>query len=271
MLELYVFIFALIAITAIVMRRNVLFDRKQKREFKEKVKTRVDELRKEQQKVQPERFKEKYVENQKGKVFDIAKYKEDIRKGEMAIAKEKWSDAKKYLVNALAVAKDEMPVSLLLAKVYKESGDTRRAETLYKRLLEIDDKVPEIYESLAQMFVKKKRYKEAIEMYSRALELDEKNEDNMLGLGRLYDLLMRPSLAAECYRRVAELKPREVNYLFLLAEACEKDDDFDNALFTYEKVLTLEPYNERAKDRSQDVRVKINEFESSMKIPVQSQ
>ena len=76
---------------------------------------------------------------------------------------------------------------------------------------------------------------------------------------------MRYSLAAECFRRAAELKPREVEYLFLLADSCGFDDDLDNALFTYERILTIEPYNERAKNKAGDLRLKIKEGESFFK------
>ena len=98
----------------------------------------------------------------------------------------------------------------------------------------------------------------------KAIELDDKDDKKLIGLGRLYHLLMRPSLAAGCFRRAAELKPREVSYLFLLAEACRAAEDYENTLFTYEKILTLEPYNEKARSEAQDVRIKMNEMEKIM-------
>lgn len=262
MFELYIFLLALLAITIIVFRRHIIFSRKQKKQFKEEVATKVEEYKKQEQSAMGKRFKDELAEEQKDKKFDVIRYKEEIRRADLAIAKKQWKEAKQSLIQAISIAKDELPVSLKLAKVYMESEDFRKAETLYRRLLEIDSNDADIYENLGKIMIKKKNYKEAIQAYARAAELDEKDDKKLIALGRLYQLLMRYSLAAECFRRAAELKPREVEYLFLLADACKSDDDFDNALFSYEKILTIEPYNERAKTATHDIRLKIKEFDS---------
>jgi Flp pilus assembly protein TadD len=265
MFELYIFLFALLAIIIIVFRRNFIFNRKEKKQFEEEVATKVEEYRKQEQVENKKRFKDELAEEQKDKKFDFIKYKEELRKADLAIAKKQWKEAKQSLIQAISLAKDELPVSLKLAKVYMESGDSRRAETLYRRLLEMDPDNADIYENLAKIMTEKKKYKEAIQAYARAVEIDEKDDKKLVALGKLYKLLMRYSLAGECFRRAAELKPREVEYLFLLADVCRSDEDFDNALFSYEKILTIEPYNERAKTASHDIRLKIKEFESFFK------
>ncbi len=179
----------------------------------------------------------------------------------MAMAKKQWTEAKKCLIQSLALTRDELIVSLKLARVYLESGDLKRAEMLYKRLLDNNEDNPVIYQNLAIIYTKKKNYKEAIQSYIQAIEINDKDDKTLVGLGRLYKLMMRHSLSAECFKRAAELKPREVEYLFLLADSCKCADDYSNALFTYEKILTLEPYNERAGSGAQDMRIKMNEME----------
>jgi len=264
MLQLYLFIGAVLAITIIVARRNRIFNREKKRKFKEEVAQKVDELHKERQQMQKERFREVYLNEQKKKTYDFTEYKLTIRKADMAMAKKQWNEAKKFLIQSMALNQDEFNISIKLAKVYMESSDLKRAQELYERLLEIDGKNPILFENLAKIFVKKKKYREAIGYYVQAIELDDKDDKKLVGLGSLYQLLMRPSLAAECFRRAAELKPREIKYLFLLADACRKAGDFENALFTYEKILTVEPYNEKAQSNAQDVRIKLNEMEKVM-------
>ena len=261
MFQLYLFIAALTITLIIVGRRNRVFNRDRKKKFKEDVAQKVDELQKERQEMQQERFKEVYLKERHRKKYDFAQYKLIIRKADMAMAKKQWHDAKKFLIQSMAMNQDELHISLKLAKVYLESGDLKRAQELYERLLEIENKNPAIFENLAKIFIKKKKYKEAIRTYVQAIELDDKDDKKLVGLGRLYQLLMRPSLAAGCFRRAAELKPREIEYLFMLADACRKAEDHENALFTYEKILTIEPYNERAQSRAQDVRIKLNEIE----------
>lgn len=262
--QLYLFIGGIVAITIIVARRGYVYSRDKKIKFKEEVNTKVNELHKERQQMQKERFKESLFKEQKTKKYDFAQYKLIMREADMALAKKNWNEAKKFLIQALALTRDEIPVSIKLASVYFESGDIKRAESIYRRLLEIEGGNTSILERLAKICVKKKHYKEAVQYYVQAIEIDDKDDKKLVGLGRLYQLLMHSSLAGECFRRAAELKPREVEYLFLLADSCEKDGDHENALFAYEKILTMEPYNERAKSKAQDVRIKMNEMEKIM-------
>ncbi|MBN1258243.1 tetratricopeptide repeat protein [Candidatus Peregrinibacteria bacterium] len=260
--QLYIFIGATLAILGIFLRRLMIVRQEKKTRFEKELQTHVKEYKEAEKAEIGKRFRDSYMEQQGRQKFDLAKYNEEIRKAETAIAKKQWNAAKKSLIQALALSQDEMPVSLKLAKTYLESGDLKKAESIYRKLLEKDINNPEVYENLGKIFTKQKAYKEAVRAYARAVELDEKDDQKFLALGKLYFLLMRYSLAAECFRRAAELKPREVNYLFLLADACREDEDFENALFTYEKILTLEPYNEKAKGAAADVRVKIKEYES---------
>lgn len=260
--QLYLFIAATILIAAILGRRNIIETRRQKELFKAEIANKVEHNRKLQQEETKVRFKDELQRDQRNKKFDSARYRDEMRKADFATAKKQWTEAKKHLIQAISVSENEVEASLKLAQIYMETNDYRRAETLYHRLLELDPQNPAIYESIGRILIKKKRYKEAIQSYVRAVELDEKDDQKFLALGKLYHLLMHYSLAAECFRRAAELKPRDVSYLFLLADSCKADEDFDNALFTYEKILTVEPYNERAKQSAQEVRLQIKQFES---------
>ena len=265
MLQLYIFVFALVAIIILVSRRVFLVNRKEDLEFKKQVAAKVEENRKLEQTEGPEHFKEEYIREVENKKHDLVRFKDEMRHAEMAIAKKNLAEAKKYLIQAMSFADDEIAVALKLARVYLESGDLKRAEALYRKLLEEDSQNPEIYENLGKIMLKKKAYKEAIQAYVRAVELDDKDDQKFLALGKLYHLMMRYSVAAECFKRAAELRPREVNYLFLLADSCAADDDYENALFTYERILTIEPYNERAKNSTQDIRLKLKELEAIFK------
>jgi len=262
MLQLYLFIFASIAISVLLVRRHFLLSRTEKKEFEEHVSAKVEETRKIEQTEKATRFKDEHIREKEGKKHDLVRYKEEMRHADMAIAKNQFGDAKKYLIQAMAMTDDDYDVAVKLAKVYLECGDLKRAETLYRKLLEDNSENAEIYESIGKIMLKKKAYKEAIQAYVRAVELDDKDDQKFLALGRLYHLMMRYSVAAECFKRAAELKPRDVNYLFLLADSCAADDDYENALFTYERILTIEPYNERAKSSTQDVRLRIKEQET---------
>jgi len=261
MLELYLFIFSAVIIVIIVAHRVFVVNRDTKSEFKKEVSARVEENRREAQKDDGKRFKEEHIKSEEGKKHDLARFKNEMRHAEMAISKKDMAEAKKSLIQAMSLTNNEVPVAFKLAGIYMETSDFKRAEALYRKLLDQDMDNPDIYENLGKIMLKRKAYREAVQAYVRAVELDDKDDRKFIALGKLYHLMMRYGVAAECFKRAAELKPREVNYLFLLADSCKEDDDYENALFTYERILTMEPYNERAKSSTQDVRLKIKEQE----------
>ena len=265
MLELYLFIFSLLLIVAIVSHRVFVVKKDEKTAFKEEVSARVEENRKAERARKDRRFKEEHMREKESKKHDIVKFKDEMRRAEMAIAKKNLSEAKRCLIQAMSLTDKETPVALKLAGIYMETEDYKRAEALYRKLLERAPGNPDIYENLGKIMLKRKSYKEAIQAYVRAVELDDKDDEKFVALGKLYHLMMRYGVAAECFKRAAELKPREVDYLFLLADSCAADDDFENALFTYERILTIEPYNEKAKSSTQDIRLKIKEQEALFK------
>lgn len=261
MLELYAFLASLLLLTLLLGRRHWIIERFKKLDFRKKVAAQVEEIKKEAQGAQGPRFRESLGEEQRQKKWDIVKYKNCMRQAEMALAKKNWKKAEALLIQALAEAKEEAPASLKLAGLYLITGEERKTETLLLRLAELTPQDPVVFASLARIYTQKKRYKEAIGAYVRAVELNPKKDEWLVHLGQLYQLLMRPGLAAECFRRAAEMKPRETATLFLLAEACREDEDFDNALFTYEKILMIEPYNEKAQACLLEMRTKRQETE----------
>jgi Flp pilus assembly protein TadD len=262
--QIYVVLIGVTIITGILTRRTILWNRERRDKFKEEVASRVDEFQKERAQLHKERFREVLNRERSKKRYDLSQYKLIIRKADMAIARECWNEAKKHLIQSMAHTDDEFSVSVKLASVYLNTGDSKRAESIYRRLLEIEPENTTILENLAKIHVKRKEYREAIQLYVSALEIDPRDDKKLAALGKLYSLLMRPSLAGECFRRAAELKPREVEYLMLLGDACKKDNDFENALYAYERILTMEPYNEKAREEAQDVRLRMNEIEKAL-------
>ena len=115
MFELYIFLLALVAIIVIVSRRNLIFKRDEKEQFKKEVSSKVEENRKIEQVENKVRFRDELAKEQKEQKFDFVKFKEEMRKADLAIAKKQWKEAKMYLIQVIAVAKDEMVPSLKLA------------------------------------------------------------------------------------------------------------------------------------------------------------
>lgn len=262
MIELYLFIFSLLAIVTLLVHRAFRVKKEEKEAFKERVAAKVEENKKIEIQEESTSFKEEHIKASEKKPYDFAGFKEEMRKADLAMARKDFGEAKRALIQAMSLAREELPVSLKLGEVYMETEDFKKAEALYQKLLDEGYEHAAIYENMGKIRLKNKAYKEAIQAYVRAVELDEKDDRKLVALGKLYNLMMRYSVSAECFKRAAEIKPREVEYLTLLAQACAADEDFENALFTYERILTIEPYNENIKSAAQDVRLKIKEQES---------
>ena len=88
MIQLYLFIIAIFAIILIVARRNYIFNCVKKLKFKKDVAVKVDELQKQRQQIQQERFKEIHFKEQQKKKYNFSQYKLIIRKADMAMAKQ---------------------------------------------------------------------------------------------------------------------------------------------------------------------------------------
>ncbi|QQR83502.1 tetratricopeptide repeat protein [Candidatus Peregrinibacteria bacterium] len=224
----------------------------------------MDEMREERAKETPERFKATYTQGQNKKKPNQQEFLAYMRKAEYALAQKKYDEAKTLFIQALSCNPEDPDCNFKLAVTYFESNDSRRAEQILVRLAEQRIKNPEIHIYLARLHFKKKSYPQAVSCYVRAAEMDDKNDQTLAALGKLYNMLMHPSLAAECFRRAAELKPRSVDYLFALADACIKDDDYENALLAVKKILILEPYNEDAKQKVAQIEEKMREFENAL-------
>lgn len=263
--ELYLLIFSFLAIVAIVLHRALAVRKEQKEAFKKEVSEKVEENRKLREEEEASSFKDDHLKETEAKRYDVGKFNEEMRQVEMLLAKNDFEEAKKGLIRAMGLTPDDLPVGLKLAKLYMQTEDYKKAEMLYRELLEKDPNNASIHEAIGRIKLMEKAYKEAVQFYVRAVELDQKDDQKLVALGQIYHLMMRYGVAAECFKRAAELKPREVDYLFLLADSCVADEDYENALFTYERVLTIEPYNEQAKSLSQDVRLKMKEEESLFK------
>lgn len=258
MYQLYLFILSAVAIVLILMRRRRIYKKEQKARFQEKINKRVQELQKFAHEDNMNRFREQIQKEQRRKKFDLAEYSLKLKKADVAMGKKQWVPAKQILIQAMALHKHAVEAGLRLAFIYQQCDEINKAENLYRRLLEAQPRNAEIYTNLGRILVKKKRYKEAIKAYTRAIDLEEKNDQNLIALGRLYSLLMHYDSAIECFHQAALLKPREVEYLFLIARANEDRQNEEGALLAYERILTVEPYNERAREAAQDLRIKLH-------------
>ena len=88
--------------------------------------------------------------------------------------------------------------------------------------------------------VRNNYYKLAEESYLRAIELDEKYERAWYALGSLYEYELEEHVkAASCFEHALEISTKSLDSLFNLARAYYGSYEFDKAVATYDKIISL--------------------------------
>ncbi len=101
----------------------------------------------------------------------------------------------------------------------------------------------------SQLLSADKQYKKAIALLNTALKQQTiKNTDIYNELGRLYKLAGDIKNEYKVYNDGLKINPKNINIMLSLASRYEKDQIFDKALGLYEKILTLNPRHNVAKN-----------------------
>lgn len=117
---------------------------------------------------------------------------------------------------------------------------------------------PQLAAERAPLLVRLGRYEEGVKEYERAASLyGEKNSAAALcwvKAAETWIKLGKHDKALVQYRLALKTDPRDMNALKGLAAALEARSDFSGAIETYEAILKLEPGNEKARVRKEELR-----------------
>ncbi|MDP2865657.1 MAG: tetratricopeptide repeat protein, partial [Elusimicrobiota bacterium] len=117
---------------------------------------------------------------------------------------------------------------------------------------------PQLAAERAPLLVRLGRYEEGVKEYERAASLyGEKNSSAALWRVKAAETwvkLGKHDKALAQYRLALKADPRDMNALKGLAAALEARSDFSGAIEAYETILKLEPGNERARIRKEELR-----------------
>jgi len=141
---------------------------------------------------------------------------------------------------AVKLQPDSEEAVTMLAYLYSEEGDTKRAvETLSS--VPDGERSAKLYAALGYTYEQQKQYKEAINAYRRAVELDRDNLDAIRGLAQNLLNDGQTDAALEQFKIVADANPEDAKTFLQIAEIYRRVGKFDLALENLKKAEALVP------------------------------
>jgi tetratricopeptide (TPR) repeat protein len=137
-------------------------------------------------------------------------------------------------------------VLALAALTWEQSTVWRNSETLWSRVLDVDDESSIAHSAMANIFYRQNRVQEAIEHSERAVAIAPEYPEALNGLGVGLARQGRAADAIEDYRRALAIKPAyddaETNWGVALAQ----QGDAAGAIEHYQRALAINPDNSNA-------------------------
>lgn len=128
------------------------------------------------------------------------------------------------------------------------TGDFAKAEEVYKKQAQQDEKNPMVHNNLANALRDQKKFEEAIAEYQKAIELNPKSTNTYLNLASVYQYSLNDfDKAMEVYKKAIESDSQNVDFLNMAALAWEQHGDTEKAKEYFQKVLQIQDSNQAAK------------------------
>lgn len=196
------------------------------------------------------------VEVQEVTPDDHVEIQKILRKVEMFLSSNDFESAEKLLVEALAFNANDEDVNTLLAFVYMKRKKYTKAESIYIHLAEMNVQDPSIYSNLGKVLEAQDNFEQAVLAYKEAIKRDPHNSARYAQIGNLHMRMQHTLEAIESYEQAVRFDTRNCTYLFALGENYLKSDGGSLAAKVYERILEIEPYNEKAKLHYLDLKEK---------------
>ena len=210
----------------------------------------------EQTQVTSEELKEEEEEEYIVTPDDHVEIQKILRKVEMLLANNDFENGEKLLVEALAFNPDDEDVNILLAFVYMKRKKYTKAESIYLHLVEQEVQDPSVYANLGKVLEAQENLDGAVLAYREAIKRDPHNSVRYAQLGHLLTRMQHTGEAIEAYEQAVRFDTRNTAYMFILGENYLETGAFSLAVKVFERILEIEPYNEKAKLQYLDLKDK---------------
>ena len=142
----------------------------------------------------------------------------------------------------------ESDIQKLLKSAYLQinQGNFEKAKNLFKKVISINNNLPEVYNDLGSIFLNEKNFKEAIKYLSQAVKLNPKLSIAYLNLGVIYQNINDFKMAEKNYLQSILLNKDNITALYNLGNLYNDNNDLDNAEKYFRLSINLKPNMEQA-------------------------
>ncbi len=147
-----------------------------------------------------------------------------------------------------------------LALIYQAADQPDKVEEVYRRLIDLDPKQPEMYVDLASLYLRRGEEQKAADLLERAVRKVDQPADLLRVLGGIYvqraaanaskpDEKKYRQSAIRTFERAVELAPDDGPFLFQLGDLYLKDDQTAKALECFDRILNKRPDNLQLREK----------------------
>lgn len=176
-----------------------------------------------------------------------------MKKALQEIGIQDFESAQKTLIQVISLDEHHRKANELLAEIYLQQEQYKKAEIIYKKLIGLYAFDPNYPSQLAKTYFQQRQYKTATEHYEKALQMDKGNPQRSLNLGHVYLARKQYGPALEYYEKAHRLSVRDIELMFLIVDTFLHNSNPISAREYLQKILDYEPYNQRAKTMLSDV------------------
>lgn len=163
------------------------------------------------------------------------------------------NEAANKLEKLLKVKPDHHSAQLKLGLIYLKKGAFDKAENIFKKLIEADDKQAVFHSNLGRALYEQKKFNEALEAYLNSINLDKTRAARFLSTAEVYRALSQPVKAEEMYKRACDIEPDNTDFLLAFAHYEAELGKKTQAKYYLRQVLKSDPNNQLAKQMMTEV------------------
>jgi tetratricopeptide (TPR) repeat protein len=169
--------------------------------------------------------------------------------GSALYKQKKYAEAIPFFKKKIEADPENANAYMNLALCYLQLKQYEDAVEPLKKVVELDPENAKAHDFLARVYYQLKEYQKAADEYLAEYKLDPSNCELEANAGSCLLFAKKPALAIPHLRKAASCFPRNVDYLMMLAQALETDNNVDEAYEYYLKVLEIDPKNKEAQTR----------------------
>jgi tetratricopeptide (TPR) repeat protein len=166
--------------------------------------------------------------------------------GSALYREKKYSEAVPFFKKKIEADPGNANAYMNLALCYLQLKQYEDAVEPLKKVVELDPGNAKAHDFLARVYYQLKQYEKASDEYLAELKLDPSNCELEGNAGSCLLFAKKPGSAIPHLRNAVSCFPRNVDYLMMLAQALQTNNNIDEAREYYAKVLEIDPKNEEA-------------------------